>query len=525
MINKAQKQKAQTIENQLAQPTQLTCLTQIEEKEQNFEDILLDINLKKPKTSFNYFILEIREKLNIKGSITDMTTEFGEKYKDLSISEKKKFEKLAEEDKERYKKHLSLVRNFIIDKPFKENSTPYSIFLEEKSREAREDLQDLQDARKSAKIKWKTMLTKEKNIYTEKKKFLTEFYDELKNNVRPINSYNLFIRDQMANAKEKNEFLNFKQISENWKKTSLIVKEKYARYAEELSDESKKHRDLYELAYGIKPKKPISAYRYFYKELIDQGKISGVSGLKEARKLWNNLNESEKLKYLKEAKRNELAYIIKKRDFFSNNKKERALTAINLFISDLKGTSKEKYSKDGFFNFAYQQWRNTDIVIKKKYESQAQKLKEEIAKDYDIKESLQKEGIPKRPLTTYNIYTKQRLVELKKQHPEKHPRDFFCILGEEYRNLTKEEKEKLKEKAETEKDNYEIIKTQFSNDMTELNKSLNSTARKRKNSKTKKSKKEIMSKSLERNAEKEESLEVERNSRTNSKKYKNAKKR
>ena len=111
MINKAQKQKAQTIENQLAQPTQLTCLTQIEEKEQNFEDILLDINLKKPKTSFNYFILEIREKLNIKGSITDMTTEFGEKYKDLSISEKKKFEKLAEEDKERYKKHLSLVRN------------------------------------------------------------------------------------------------------------------------------------------------------------------------------------------------------------------------------------------------------------------------------------------------------------------------------------------------------------------------------------------------------------------------------
>ena len=34
-----------------------------------------------------------------------------------------------------------------------------------------------------------------------------------------------------------------------------------------------------------------------------------------------------------------------------------------------------------------------------------------------------------------------------------------------------------------------------------------------------------MSKSLERNAEKEESLEVERNSRTNSKKYKNAKKR
>ena len=80
------------------------------------------------------------------------------------------------------------------------------------------------------------------------------------------------------------------------------------------------------------------------------------------------MKDEEKEKYLKLAKREKLAYEIKKREYKSKNKKTRTPSAYNLYMSDLKGTAPEKYSEEGFFNYAYKKWKSLDASKKSKYE-------------------------------------------------------------------------------------------------------------------------------------------------------------
>lgn len=471
MKTKAQSQKPQTDKNKNTIIIKKS-LTQGATKEEEFEENLLNIDLKKPRTSFNYYILEMREKLNLKGSITDMTRDFAEKYHNLSNTERRKYEKLAEDDKLRYDNHLGLVRKYLIDKPFRENASAYSIFVEEKLREARECSGDLKEAKELAREEWEKMTKEDKKDYEEKKLKHKEFYEELKRSNRPPNSYALFVQDHISKAKENSETLNFKEIGEIWSKASTQVKEKYAKYANEVAEDARKHRNLYELAYGIKPKLPISAYRFFYKDMLNQEKIKGVTGIKEARKLWTKLKDDEKEKYLKLAKKEQLSYIIKKREFASKNKKERTPTAINLFFSDLTGTDKEKYSESGFFNYGYQQWRKADPVTKKIYQDKALKLKAELQKNEDIKSGMDKTP-PKRALSTINIYYKERIPQLKLKYPKKTGPEFFQMAAEEYKNLNQEERAELQKRADDGKEKYEEALSQYNEEMTQLNITVN----------------------------------------------------
>lgn len=242
-------------------------LTQGASSMQDFEDMILHINIKKPRSSFNFYIMEKRVSDNVKGSITEMTSEYAAKYKKLSNVELSVYEKQAEEDKKRYEEHMALVKKYVLEKPFKEKASPYSIYIDEKVREARENGEDnLKEVKKDAKLKWENKLTlEEKKVYKEKYEKHVDFYDELKKSTRPPNAYALFIQDQLAKARQNDQTLTIKDVAPIWAKTSEAVKEKYAVYASEVAEDAKKHRHIYELAYGIKPKLPINAFRFFYK--------------------------------------------------------------------------------------------------------------------------------------------------------------------------------------------------------------------------------------------------------------------
>lgn len=166
-MKKAQTQRQASTERQKS--TQKKSLTQILDNKEDFDQMILDIDIKKPRNAYNYFTRELREKLNLKGSITDKATEFSSKYQKLTESEKAKYEKMAEDDRKRYQEHMTLVRKYVLDKPFKENATPYSIFIDEKLRDAREQGLDLKESKEKFKSLWENDLTPdEKRIYKEK---------------------------------------------------------------------------------------------------------------------------------------------------------------------------------------------------------------------------------------------------------------------------------------------------------------------------------------------------------------------
>lgn len=266
--NKAQTQKqASTHKESLKKHLPSKSLTQGASSVEDFEEKLLEINIRKPRTAFNFYIMDMREKHKITGSITTMTSQFAEKYQKLSNADLSKYEKLAEEDKLRYEDHMALVKKYVIEKPFKEKATPYSIYIDEKLREAREDgVEDLKQLKKDLKDDWENKLSlDERKAYNEKLEAHLDYYEELRKSVRPPNAYALFIQDQMAKARQNDDTLNFKDVAELWAKTNASVKERYAAYASELAEDARKNRHVYELAYGIKPKLPISAFRFFYK--------------------------------------------------------------------------------------------------------------------------------------------------------------------------------------------------------------------------------------------------------------------
>lgn len=180
------------------------------------------------------------------------------------------------------------------------------------------------------------------------------------------------------------------------------------------------------------------------------------------------MKDDEKDHYLKLAKREKLAYEIKKREYKSKNKKTRTPSAYNLFVSELKGTAQEKYSEEGFFNFAYKQWKSLDQKKKTKFEKEAERLKGEANREYEERKSLEKFA-PKKALSAYNLFIRDRMTDLKKKHPNKEQTEFFGIIAEEYANLSVSEKAKLQKLADKEKQRYEKEKGAYDVEMSQMN--------------------------------------------------------
>ncbi len=201
---------------------------------------------------------------------------------------------------------------------------------------------------------------------------------------------------------------------------------------------------------------------------MEKGIITGKGGLKKARDHFENMREADKEPFLKMAKKEKLAYMIKKREYDSKNKKTRTPSAYNLFMSDLKGTDPKKYSETGFFNYAYKKWKNLEDDKKRKYEKQSQKLKEENDREYKDKSSIGKNG-PKKALSAYNLFIRDRLPELKKQKPDTEQTEFFGMIAEEYAKLSDADYKKYAKRAEKEKEKYEKEKANYELEMSQMN--------------------------------------------------------
>lgn len=431
---------------------------------ESIDDILMDITLKKPKRAYNFFISEMMEKDKNCINITDAAKVYSKKWSKMSSSEKQKYEDMAEEDAKRYNHHLSLVKSHILQKPLKEEATSYRIYLDEQVRKAIENNEDPKEAKKKASADWKNFTAEEKREWNEKKKEHLEWYENLKRSKGVANAYSLFVRDQMAAAREKGDSISMKECAEKWNKAKNSVKEKYHQYAEEDKEERMKNRDMYEIAFGLKPRKPHGAFKFFLMQAAKEGKLDKGNPLVEGHKLWKKLNEEQKEVYQRMAQKDKLAYLVKKMEYDATVRKTssvRPMSAVNCFMADMKDrVSPSEYGKDGFFNYCYKKWRKLDDSLKRKYYQKAEASKQEAK---EIREELKARvyDMPKRPGSSYNIFIKENYEKVKEDNPKKETSEIFGLCADLWNSLPDKQKAKYSKIHEKELENYKELLSEW----------------------------------------------------------------
>jgi hypothetical protein len=504
-----------------------TSLTQIAKNKDEFDDMLMSIDIKKPRSAFNIFCLEMREKHHIKGSITDITKQFAEKYNKLSNTELSRLQKLADEDKQRYEANMKMVKKYVLEKPYKEKATARSLFIEERLAELRDSenptKEQLNQEKEKAVREWEEMDSEDKKQYEEKLDEHKKMYEDMKKSVKKTQAYNLYMKDQMAKARKNDQTMTFKDVAAKWENCTDEEKKKYNRYAQELQEENQKRRNMYEIAYGIKPKNPLGALKFYFNELKSMGK---VKLLKEAKAKWEKLDDDEREKYLKMEKKERLAFILKKREYNSLNRSERAPSAYNLFVKDLTGTDPKEYSEQGFFVYASDKYGKLSASELRKLEERSKKIKEEMMAKKNEKAEIEELKPKKKPNSAYNIFIRERVPEIKKKFPNMIPTEVFAQCAEDFKNISGKELKVLEEKAENEKADYEKrlkkyeLKLEKYNEKENVNAEDKKKSKSKSNSSSKKRSKSKGKKSTKKNDDQSES-EYDTESEKDTKKKKN----
>ena len=424
--------------------------------EDKIDDLLENIHLKRPRTSYTHFCMEEIEKFKKanKGQKIDLKTfshKCAEKWSKLKDKEKQEYKEQFEEDKTKYKNDLEVIRHVLFkdyNEVVKRPPTAYRIYLNEKLREGFEKNLDPKEVKNEASKNWRKMDDNERKVYLDKKKENDDWFERAKN-TKKVNALSIFVQSEINNAKKKNEDIpKLADIAPAWKKLSKSEKERYQKYADEINEERERLQDLFELVNGVKPKRPAGAFRVFLQE---KAKEKALHDLNEGKELWNKLSEEEKEKYLKKAHKCRLAYKYKKMIYNKKIKKilpKKPATAFGYFLKEKKGIKLPKGEN------ALKYWRPDFDKLpkdkKKKYEEKAAKEKEK----YDKKMEEFKNYVfdmPKRPLNAFSLFVRDRTPDLKKENEELPNNKLIKLAAKEWKEEDGVSQAKYEKKAEQDK--------------------------------------------------------------------------
>lgn len=433
---------------------------QIEEfDEDKLDEIMENITLKPPRSAYTFYCKEQFEKYKKdteKSNFILFSKDCGPKWAKLNDEEKKIYIKKYEEEKNKYQYELEIVRHYLF-KDYNDviqcSITPYQLFLNEKMIEGFENNLDPNDVKNSASIQWKSMTRKEKKIYTQKKEENDNFFEKVKK-LKKVNGISIFIQKVIETAKNKNEPIpNLEEIKYSWSILPISMKNKFKKYAESINEEREKLNDIYELVNGLKPKLPSGSYKLFLQEKLKEKRINDFN---EGKKLWDELNDDEKEKYLKKAHRLKLAYQYKKMIYNKKIKKflpKKPSSAFHIYL-------KENPRKTKSFKEKYDEYCNLSKEKKNEYEEKYRLKK----KQYNEEMKKFKNCVfdmPKAPLNEYYLYRKERYSELKK-NKNLNSNEIKEIIGKEWKE---NEEIKLKYKKIAEEN-----RKRFKKELSEFNK-------------------------------------------------------
>ena len=421
------------------------------------DEIMENIDLKRPRSSYTHFCLEEVEKLKKKGKKIDIATlskEWAEKWKELSDKEKKPYVAKWEEDKIKYKSDLEKVRHYLF-KDFndvvRKPPTAYRIFLNERLREGFEKNLDPKEVKTQASHDWRRMPDEERKEYEEKKKENDNWFDKAKH-TRKVTPLSIFVQKTIEAAKEKKKDPpKLADIGPAWKKLPTSEKDKYKRYADDINEEREKLFHIYELVNGVKPKRPVGAFRAFLQEKAKQKELHS---LKQGKELWDQLSEEEKERYLKKAHTCRVAYKYKKMIYNKKIKKilpKRPANAYGQYLKDKKGQKVPQGEK------AVAYWRKSFDQLpkdkKKKYEEKAEREKERYAKKMEEFKNVVFD-MPKRPLNAFSLFVRDRVPDLKAENPKVPNNELLRKVAREWKEEDGVSQSKYEKKAEQDKKRF-----------------------------------------------------------------------
>ena len=407
-------------------------------KDDEIDEIISNITLKRPKNSYTQYVLSEIEKFkknnkDKKCDLMEINKICASNWKKLPDEEKEKFEKAFEDDKKKYKKDLETVKHYLFrdyNDTGKSAPTAYGIFLNEKMREGFDKGEDPKDVKKEAKEKWSKMSEDEKKVYFDRKKNNDDWFSKAKN-INKVNALSVYIQKTIQNAKDNHkEPPTLKDIAPGWKSLSKSEKKKYEQYAEEINEEKQQVRDIFELTNGIKPKKPLGAYKIFLQE---KAKKNELVSFNQGREMWDKLNQDEKDEYLVKAHKCRIAYIYKKMIYQKRIKKimpKRPGGPFQQFLKDKKG--QKPANGETFFTYFRKVYENLPESQKKKYEEKAEKAKERYEnrmKDFEDKVF----DFPKKPRSGFALYVKDRMPDIKEEKKDIANAELLKIIAKEWK--------------------------------------------------------------------------------------------
>ena len=509
-------------------------------RDDKLDEIMENITLNRPRSGYTHFCIEEIEKFKNKNKskkidLKTFSKECASKWAKLSEKEKSKYNNKFEEDKIKYKSDIEMVKHYLFmdyNDVVRRPPTAYRIFLNERLREGFEKNLDPKDVKKKASDEWRRMSIEDKSEYLDKKKDNDDWFERAKK-IRKVTPLTMFVQKAVKAAREqKKDVPKLADLAATWKSLKSSDKEKYIRYAEEINEDRERLQDIYELVNGIKPKRPAGAFRVFLQE---KAKEKVLHSLQQGKEMWNKLSEDEKETYLKKAHTCRLAYKYKKMIYNKKIKKilpKKPATAYGFFLKDKKGIKMPKGEK------AVVYWRKEFDELpkdkKRKYEDKAIRDRER----YERRMAEFKNAVfdyPKRPLTAFSIFVKDRIPDLRKEKKDIPVPKLLKMAAKEWQSEDGVSQAKYEKKAEKDKkrfkkqlkdfetlgyykSNYRAEKTTKDEDEEDEEEEKKTKKKKRSSSTSRKSTKKTRSKSKSKTQDVKRSSKSRKKSRTQKKK-------
>ena len=435
------------------------------EKEKEINQIISEITLKHGRSPYSLFIMDnyLKEKKEkSKLSSVEIFKILSEKWHKLDLKDKEKYIKLSEEEKQKFKNNIKIIKNYYNNNKEKYNSKSFQNFFNFRIKKYFNKNKEIKEIKKKAYEKWLKM-SNEKQLKWNNKKFSPDDWIERSKNTKYINSFVIFIYKSIFESKEnKEEIPQFKILLNKWKIISKEEKKKYEDITKEIISERKKLRFLFEIVNDIKQKKPIGAFKIFLSEKAYEGIFKGKKNIfKEGREMWNKLSKEKKDEYLNKAKKIKLCYIYKKilnKKNIRKNLPTKPKSSYNFFVSSMKGKNYEK--GESFLDMCKREWDKLNIKEKEKFEIEAEK--DRIKYESKMKKFQNRiYDLPKRPKTSFQFYIMDKFDIMKKEYPDLNNNIILIEIAKEWNILDDELKQNYEIKAENDKERYNIQYNEF----------------------------------------------------------------
>ncbi|PRQ17472.1 putative chromatin remodeling & transcriptional activation HMG family [Rosa chinensis] len=261
--------------------------------------------------------------------------------------------------------------------------------------------------------KWKNVTAEEKKPYEDKYQAEKEAYLQV-----------------MAKEKRESEAMHLFE-EEHKQKTAMELLEQYMQFKQEAEKDNKKNKKEKD---PLKPKQPMSAFFLFTNERRAALNAQNIKSALEVAKItgeeWKNMTEEQKGPYEEMAKKNKERYM-QEMEVYKQQKEEEAA------ICRKEEEEMMKLQKHEAFQLLKKKEKTENIIKKTK----------EIEKKKKEEKKLADPNKPKRPASSYILFSKEARKNLLEERPGINNSTITALISVKWKELSEEERKVWNDQA------------------------------------------------------------------------------